>query len=176
MQLGPETTVWESPTKRTRVVEFGYTPEGGTEKPWVGLRMSKAVGILAVGKGMAITLVHQPRPVINDEHYLELPAGLIDAGEEPIDAAKRELEEEVGLLAESWSYLGSIRPSPGLIDEEIFLFLARDLQNVPDRQDETERIERVDYALGAVQSMIRDNTIKDPKIIVALALARIRVL
>lgn len=72
----------------------------------------------------------------------ELPAGCIDPGDpSPLATAKRELEEEAGLVSEQWNELGSILPSPGFCDEVLHLFLARSLTFVASRHEEDEIIE-----------------------------------
>ena len=72
----------------------------------------------------------------------ELPAGCIDPGDaSPLATAKRELEEEAGLVSAQWDELGSILPSPGFCDEVLHLFLARSLTFVDIRHEEDEMIE-----------------------------------
>lgn len=171
MEFGPETTVWESPTKRARVVEFGYTPTGGAEKSWYGVRVPEAVGILPVDDRHQVILAQQPRPVINDGAYLELVAGLVDPNELPAQAAARELREEVGLKGDLL-FLGRMRPSPGILDECIHLYLALNLEEVGDDQDEDERIVPVRLSFAQLRSMIRSGSITDSKILAALLYAQ----
>jgi 8-oxo-dGDP phosphatase len=89
-----------------------------------------AVAILALDAEGAVTMVHQYRHPLGHRLW-ELPAGLIDhAGEEPVEAAKRELVEEAGLAAEDWSTLVDVAASPGFTDEVVRVFLARDVSDV----------------------------------------------
>lgn len=93
-----------------------------------------AVVIVALDQEQRVYLVRQYRHAIA-RVLLELPAGTLEPGEEPIDTAKRELLEEVGLTAKRWSFLGSIFSSPGFVNEELHVFLAEDLtqqENAPD--------------------------------------------
>ncbi|MCW2631687.1 MAG: ADP-ribose pyrophosphatase, partial [Pseudonocardia sp.] len=77
----------------------------------------------------------------------ELPAGLLDVeGEDPADAAHRELAEEVGLAAAEWSVLLDIAPSPGFTDESARIYLARGLSPVPRPQSPDD--EEADLQLG----------------------------
>jgi ADP-ribose pyrophosphatase len=89
-----------------------------------------AVAILALDAEGAVTMVHQYRHPLGHRLW-ELPAGLIDhAGEEPVEAAKRELVEEAGLAAGDWSTLVDVAASPGFTDEVVRVFLARDVSDV----------------------------------------------
>ena len=66
--------------------------------------------------------------------FVELPAGLLDvAGEDPLEAARRELQEEGLILAAEWTHLFTTYSSPGLSSERLAYFLARDLSPAPDR-------------------------------------------
>ncbi|WP_328610977.1 NUDIX hydrolase [Amycolatopsis sp. NBC_00345] len=89
-----------------------------------------AVAILALDAGGAVTMVHQYRHPLGHRLW-ELPAGLIDhVGEEPVEAAKRELVEEAGLAAGDWATLVDVAASPGFTDEVVRVFLARDVSDV----------------------------------------------
>ena len=63
-------------------------------------------------------------------YLLEFPAGTLEIGETPINSIKREIQEETGYSANKWDELGTLVPAPGYADEEIFLFLARDLSKL----------------------------------------------
>src|SRR4029078_1367030 len=66
--------------------------------------------------------------------FVELPAGLLDvAGEDPVEAARRELQEEGLILGAEWTHLFTTYSSPGLSSEKLAYFLARDLSPAPDR-------------------------------------------
>ncbi|MGH2551383.1 MAG: NUDIX hydrolase [Thermomicrobiales bacterium] len=81
--------------------------------------------ILPVTRDGQIWFVRQTRYAI-DRELLELPAGLIDPGETPLETAQRELREEVGLVPGSIEEIGSLFPSAGYSTEEVHVFLARD--------------------------------------------------
>lgn len=85
-----------------------------------------------------VLLIRQYRQPIQTLEW-ELPAGLLDEeGESPVEAAARELAEEVDLRADTWHTLVDFRPSPGAMSEAIRIFLARDLSDVPE-EDRHER-------------------------------------
>ncbi len=89
-----------------------------------------AVAIAALDESDNVILIHQYRHALGRRIW-ELPAGLIDhAGEDPVETAKRELVEEVGLAAEHWSVLVDAACSPGFTDEVVRVYLATGLSTV----------------------------------------------
>ncbi len=90
-----------------------------------------AVAIVAIDDDDRVVLVRQYRHAVR-EFVLEVPAGLLDiAGEPALVAAQRELAEEAALTARYWDLFVDILPSPGMSDEAVRIFLARDLSDVP---------------------------------------------
>ena len=86
-----------------------------------------AVVVLAVDDQERAFVLHQYRHPAG-RRLVELPAGLLDVdGEDPLDAAKRELAEEAGLHAERWSVLVDLLTSPGILDERVRIYLAEGL-------------------------------------------------
>lgn len=71
---------------------------------------------------------------------LELPAGMVDPGENPLDTARRELEEETGIRAKSIEHMITIYPSTGYTSEKVHIFLARDFEEGHVHLDATEEI------------------------------------
>ncbi|GAA3852793.1 NUDIX domain-containing protein [Saccharothrix violaceirubra] len=104
-------------------------PGGGTASREVVEHLG-AVAVAAVDDDGCVTLIHQYRHPLGKRIW-ELPAGLLDAAaEEPLEAARRELVEEVGLTASSWVTLVDVAASPGFTDEVVRVFLARGLESV----------------------------------------------
>ena len=99
---------------------------------------SGAVAVLAIDDRDRVLVINQYRHPIRMRDW-EVPAGLLDVdGEEPLEAAKRELGEEADLVAASWSEPIVFHPSPGGIDEKIHLFVARDLSASPHPHERTD--------------------------------------
>ena len=109
---------------RTDVVEF---PDGTTTSRDVVVHPG-AVGIVALDDSDNVLLVNQYRHPV--QHRLwEPPAGLLDeAGEDPLEAAKRELFEEAHYQADRWDVLVDAFTSPGMTDESVRIYLARDVR------------------------------------------------
>ncbi|MHA2788912.1 NUDIX domain-containing protein [Corynebacterium sp. S7] len=111
-------------------------PGGGTAKRQI-VEHFGAVAVIALDEQNRIAMVKQYRHSVGQRLW-ELPAGILDiAGEDPVDCARRELEEEAGLAADSWSLLTDIVSSPGFCEETVRIFLAQDLREVP-RPEATE--------------------------------------
>lgn len=100
-----------------------------------------AVGVVALDDRGRVLLVTQYRHPVR-RRLDELPAGLLDQpGEPALEAAQRELVEEAGLAAETWHVLVDVLTSPGMTDEAIRVFLARDVREVPRQVQEHEELE-----------------------------------
>ena len=104
---------------------------------------------------------------------LEIPAGKLEYGEEPLSAAKRELEEEIGAVAGQWRHLGDIWPTPGFCDEVQHLYLARELTFGETHPDEDEFLEQVRMPFGEAVAMAADGRLQDSKSVVALLRAHL---
>lgn len=99
-----------------------------------------AVAVIALQEGRML-FVRQMRPAVGLAP-LEIPAGLIEPGEDPLEAARRELAEEAGLTGDL-TYLFSFYVSPGFTDEKTFVYLAENLREERATPDEDEAIEVV---------------------------------
>lgn len=104
---------------------------------------------------------------------LEIPAGKLDTPDEPpLDGAKRELLEETGAVAEKYTYLGSIAPSPALINEIIHVFMAEGISFGESHLDEGEFLEVEYYTLDELYDMVMSGEITDAKTQIAILKAR----
>ena len=89
------------------------------------------------------------------KELLELPAGMLDAGEEPLACAQRELAEETGLHGGEWRVLRRIHPSPGILREPVTIFVAERLEEGERQLEEDEEIEVVRLARSRARGATR---------------------
>jgi ADP-ribose pyrophosphatase len=135
------------------------------------VRHSKSVVLVPMPERGRVILVKQYRYAVNADLW-ELPAGSVDAGESPEDAARRECHEEVGLVPDTVVRLTALYPTPGYCDEQMVFFRLAGLRK-PDTAatvDEDEDIEAKTFELREAREMIRRGEIVDMKTIVGLAL------
>jgi ADP-ribose pyrophosphatase len=125
------------------------------------------VAIVAIDADDNILLVRQFRKPAEKE-LLEIPAGGIEAGEEPEAAVRRELREETGYLPRSVARIGGFYSSPGYCTEYLDLFLARDLVHQPLVAEDTESITVVPVPVSQITGKISSGAIGDAKSIAGL--------
>ena len=99
---------------------------------------------------------------------VEIPAGKLEEGEDPFDAIRRELKEEIGATALRWDSLGCIMPSVGYTDEMLWLYLARDLTFGESHWDKDECLEPFKLPFTEVLEWAADGRINDGKTVCAL--------
>ena len=104
------------------------------------VRHPGAAAVVAVDDAQRVCVVRQYRHGIADFLW-EIPAGKLDKGEAPEVCAVRELAEETGVSAKRWTSLGQYLSAPGILDEVIHLYLARDLIVGPPKPDADEELE-----------------------------------
>ena len=129
-----------------------------------------AVAIVAMKDDETIYLVRQFR-LPSGGPLLEIPAGGIDEGEEPAEAARRELAEEIGMVPETLIPLYEAFAAPGYTTEIIYGFLAKDFKAAPEAQDEDEFVEIVTMRLDDAIAAITSGEIQDMKTIAGLTMA-----
>ncbi len=129
-----------------------------------------ASAIVAIDEDNRIIMEKQFRYALND-YLLEIPAGKLDVGEDPLVCAKRELEEETGIIASEWISLGTIATSPGFCNEVIHLYVAKGLSKGEIHWDEDEYVEVERYTFDELLQRISEEKIKDSKTLSALLLA-----
>ncbi|WP_297791233.1 NUDIX hydrolase [uncultured Anaerococcus sp.] len=130
----------------------------------------KGVGIIAFDENECLWMVKQYRKAI-DKVTLEIPAGLVESNELPIETAKRELQEEIGFRPEKISYLFDMHASPGFTNDKLSFFLAENLIKSELDQDEDENLVACSYKVDELYNMIENGELTDAKSIIAVLYA-----
>ncbi len=123
--------------------------------------------IAAFNERGEICLLKQWRHAVG-EFIWEFPAGCLEPNEPAIETAKRELEEETGVVASEWRELGKIVPSPGFSNEILYLYEARALQQGTLKLDAAEKLEAHWLPFDEVLKMARNGDICDAKTLALL--------
>ncbi|MDQ5846387.1 MAG: NUDIX hydrolase [Acidobacteriota bacterium] len=130
--------------------------------------------IIPVFEDGSIALVRQYRhPAV--KYLLEVPAGTLNDGEAPEEGAARELEEELGFVANRLEKLTEFFVSPGFLEEKMWLFLATELTKTEQQLEEDEIVEVVRIPFSQALSMISSGEIEDAKTIIGVMLAAPRI-
>ena len=140
------------------VREDQVTRPDGRPGVYATVSVKPGVSVLAVDEEGHAYLAREFRYAIGRES-LEVVGGAIDEGEQPAEAARRELREELGIEADQLVELGRVDPMTSLIDSPSHLFLARTLQLKAQRHEGSERIERVKVALAEAVRLVHESAI-----------------
>ena len=157
--------VFEGRVIRVRVDKVS-TPDGRETSREI-VEHSACVAIVAIDEDDNVLLESQFRKPV-EKDILEIPAGGIEAHEDPEDAVSRELREEVGYLPKKIELMGGFYSAPGYSSEYLYLYLATQL--VPDRlyAEDTDEIELVRVPMNEVPALIASGKICDAKSIAGL--------
>ncbi len=126
-----------------------------------------SIAIVAIDGDDNVLLVKQFRKAVEKE-VLEIPAGGIEPGEEPVAAVKRELREETGFLPQRVERIGGFYASPGYSSEFLHLFVASDLTPEKLQAEDTESIKVERVPISRILELIRTGTINDAKSVAGL--------
>jgi ADP-ribose pyrophosphatase len=131
------------------------------------IRHPGAAMIIAVLDSGTILLERQFRYPLK-RHFIELPAGKIDAGEDPLVTAQRELREECGYTAATWRHLATLHPCIGYTDERIELYFATGLTAVAAKLDDGEFLEVLPMKIADALAWVREGRITEAKAVTGL--------
>ena len=131
------------------------------------IRHPGAVCVIPVTDSGEVIMVKQFRYPFG-EVMLEIPAGKLEPGEDPLDAVKRELEEESGTVAKNIVHIGELYTTVAFLDEKIQVYLATDLTYTNSHPDEDEFLEVTKIPLSTLVDMVMRGEIKDSKTQVAI--------
>ena len=131
------------------------------------VRHPGAVCVVPVTDQGEVIMVRQFRYAFG-QTLLEIPAGKLEPGEDPLKAALRELEEETGTVAEKIEHIGELYTTVAILDEKIQMYLATGLSYKNAHPDEDEFLEVEKISLNALVDMVMNGEIRDSKTQVAL--------
>jgi ADP-ribose pyrophosphatase len=126
-----------------------------------------AVAIVAVDDDGMVTLVRQTREAARKQ-LVELPAGTLEEGEQPLESARRELEEETGLTGGSWRELAAFYTTPGFCREYMHLFVAEGVQQGEAAPEDDEELELVRWRVDEIAERLHE--VEDAKTLAGLLL------
>ncbi len=157
------------PDKKTvfEGVRFNVERVWQGERPRDIMRHPGAAVILPLVDDEHVCLIKNYRIAV-EETLLELPAGTLEPDEAPEITAGRELEEETGYRADNIELLSVYYPSPGVMDEKMYMYIATGLTMHQPAREEGEEIENHVVTLSEAKEMVRDGRIADGKTIAAL--------
>ena len=137
------------------------------------IRHPGASAFVPIKEDGMVVLIRQFRHAAGGFIY-EIPAGKLNPGEDPLSCAARELEEEIGYQASSFTLLSSIFTAPGFADEVIHVYKATGLTQGRQQLDRDEVLDVIEMPLADAIRNIEDGTIRDAKTIVGLQAVYIR--
>lgn len=129
------------------------------------------VGVIAVDENNEVFMVSQYR-IAAKSMMLEIPAGKLEYGENPLECGKRELIEETGYSAEEFTHLGAYYATPGYCEEVLNIYLAKNLKFVGQHLDAGEFLNVKKYSLDKLYEMVMNNEIYDAKTAIAILKAK----
>jgi 8-oxo-dGTP pyrophosphatase MutT (NUDIX family) len=144
--------------KLVEVHEDQVIKPDGTPGTYATVKVQAGASVLALDEGGMVHLAKEFRYAIG-RYSLEVVGGAIEDGEQPVQAAQRELREELGIEAKEWIELGQVDPLTSIIDSPSTLFLARELTFNEKKHEGSERIEVVKVSIDDAMSMVIDGRI-----------------
>jgi len=152
-------TVWENDWMRVFEDEV-INPGGGNSRYGYVHFKNRAIAIIPLDQNDNVWLVGQERYTLNAWSW-ELPMGGAPLSEEPLDAAKRELKEETGLSAKTWTEVMRLHPSNSITDELSIVYIAEDLTEGDPEFEETEDLKIRKLSLDDAVTMVNAGEITD---------------
>ena len=141
-------------------------PDGSTSTREI-IEHPGGVAVIAVDEKGYVPMVTQFRKPY-EKMVMELPAGKLDNGEDPLDCGIRELEEETGLKARNFVSLGAVLPSPGYAAEMLYVYLATDLYEGTVHLDEGEFLSVEKIHIDKLVDMVMNGELQDAKTVIGI--------
>jgi ADP-ribose pyrophosphatase len=153
--------------RRFAVVEKTVTRVDGQAASVQFVKHPGSVAILPLLDDGSVCLIRSRRLTVG-ETLIEVPAGTREPNESPLETARRELAEETGYRARSFEELVAYFPSPGVLSERIWIFVAKELTAGPPAREANEEIDNLIVSWEEALAMVDSREIQDGKTIVAL--------
>jgi ADP-ribose pyrophosphatase len=149
----------------TLQVDTVAMPDGRTATREI-VKHPGAAAVMALLDGKLLVVEQFRKPL--EKFQIEIPAGKLDAGEDPLEAAARELEEETGYRADSLKLVSAFFTSPGFADEKLYLYFAENVTVGTQHTDEDEYLQVEAITLEQAEAYIAEGRISDAKTILAV--------
>ncbi|MFN7253074.1 MAG: NUDIX hydrolase [Anaerobacillus sp.] len=171
-----EKTISTKPIFSGRVIDLVVKdvelPDGKTSKREI-INHPGAVAVIALTKENKILLVKQFRKPL-EKTIVEIPAGKLEIGEDPLECAKRELEEETGYKALNIKFITSFYTSPGFADELIHIYFTDQIEIGEINCDEDEFLSVMEISLQEAEKLIEQQIIHDAKTVYAIQFLKLK--
>jgi ADP-ribose pyrophosphatase len=142
-------------------------PHTGAVRTFSIIRSSDWVNVIALTPDDQVVLVRQYRHGIGRQ-TLEIPGGMVDPGESPLEAAQRELREETGYATARWVELGMVEPNPAIQTNRCHTFLALDVEPVGEVELDAGEVLVMETApLSAIEGLVRGGAITHALVVAA---------
>ncbi len=174
----PEKWITNSHTKKYEYQNFKLwedriVPPGGQERLYTYLEYRPSVMLIAVNERSEYYMVRQFRYPLR-EKFWEFPAGGMDEGEDPAEAARRELQEEIRFTSSNLTRLGQFNSNSSLSTEKCTVFLAKDLKPATQGRDPTEAgMEVKTFRLEEIEEMARQGEIREGSTLAGLTYLKV---
>lgn len=175
MSTGDKKPIWREETIHTEPIFQGkvitlqvdtVALQGGKQAAREIVRHPGASAVMGLVDGKLLVVDQYRKPM--DKFQIEIPAGKLDAGEDPMTAAARELEEETGYKAKELKLVSAFYTSPGFADEKLYLYFADQLEAGEQRPDEDEDLRVEAITMEQADAYIAEGRISDAKTILAV--------
>ncbi len=153
--------------------DISVSPYTSREHDFYVIEAPTWVNVIALTENMQIVLIEQYRHGISS-NTIEIPGGMVDQGEKPINSAKRELLEETGYESNKWTFLGGISPNPAIQNNICYTFLAENVKKIREPKfDTAEDIMSVLTDFDKVPELVKQGRINHSLVITAFYLYKL---
>lgn len=148
-------------------MDIGKSPVTGKEHDFYIIEAPAWVNVVAIDSDDRIVLIKQYRHGIRSVTF-EIPGGMVDTGESPLEGAKRELLEETGFISDEWVLIGTVHPNPAIQNNICFTYLAKDVERAgKPKLDGTEDIATFLTPAGDLTRLVANGEITHALVIAA---------